>query len=100
MTRPKLQALAKNSPESFRGFDESMSPNVSFRDEPCSLYGGTKALGEEAVEGVGQNFIHRLRSSFDEIDKHRKYLTKIHHHAKVYNNLNSLFHRASAFFGK
>lgn len=94
MTRPEIQSLAKNSPDSLRGFDESMTPNFSFRDEPCSFYSGTKALGEEAIEGVGQNYIWRLRIPFDEFDNHRNYLSKIQRYAKVYNNLNSLSHRA------
>jgi UDP-glucose 4,6-dehydratase len=71
-----------------------MTPNFSFRDQPCSFYSGTKALGEEAIEGVGQNYIWRLRIPFDEFDNHRNYLSKIQRYAKVYNNFNSLSHRA------
>ena len=71
-----------------------MSPNFSFRDLPCSFYSGTKALGEEAIKGVGRNYIWRLRIPFDENDNPRNYLTKIQRYARVYDNLNSLSHRA------
>lgn len=94
MTKPGIQALAKESPEKLRGFDETMTPNFSFRDQPCSFYSGTKALGEEAIRGIGSSYIWRLRIPFDEFDNHRNYLSKIQRYAKVYNNLNSLSHRA------
>jgi dTDP-4-dehydrorhamnose reductase len=94
MTRSEFKAIAAKSPEKIRGFDESMIPNFSFRDQPCSFYSGTKALGEEAIEGVGQNYIWRLRIPFDEFDNHRNYLSKIQRYAKVYNNFNSLSHRS------
>ena len=94
MTRPAFRALAKSSPEKIRGFDETMSPNFSFRDLPCSFYSGTKALGEEAIQGVGQNYIWRLRIPFDEFDNHRNYLSKVQRYAKVYDNFNSLSQRS------
>ena len=45
MTRPEFRAVAASSPERIRGFDETMTPNFTFRDLPCSFYSGTKALG-------------------------------------------------------
>ncbi len=93
MTKPEFRAIAKDSPEKIRGFDETMTPNFSFRDEPCSFYSGTKALGEEAIQDVGHSYIWRLRIPFDEFDNPRNYLTKIQRYAKVYNNFNSLSHR-------
>jgi dTDP-4-dehydrorhamnose reductase len=93
MTKPEFVAIAKHSPEKISGFDETMAPNFSFRDQPCSFYSGTKALGEEAIEGVGQNYIWRLRIPFDEFDNHRNYLSKVQRYVKVYNNFNSLSHR-------
>lgn len=77
-----------------RGFTESDAPNFSFRDGPCSFYSGTKALGEEAIVGVGQSFIWRLRIPFDEFDNARNYLSKVQRYAKVYDNVNSISHRA------
>jgi dTDP-4-dehydrorhamnose reductase len=94
MSKPEIRELAKTSPERLRGFDETMAPNFSFRDEPCSFYSGTKALGEEAISSVGQNYIWRLRIPFDELDNGRNYLSKIQRYAKVYDNLNSLSHRS------
>lgn len=93
MTKPDFLAIARHEPSQIRGFDESMIPNFSFRDQPCSFYSGTKALGEEAIRDVGQNYIWRLRIPFDEFDNHRNYLSKIQRYAKVYNNFNSLSHR-------
>src|SRR5690348_1393274 len=71
-----------------------ISPNFSFRDPPCSFYSGSKALGEEAIAGVGQNYCWRLRIPFDEIDGPRNYLSKVQRYPKVYDNLNSISHRA------
>jgi dTDP-4-dehydrorhamnose reductase len=93
MTKPEFKAIAANSPEKIRGFDESMIPNFSFRDQPCSFYSGTKALGEEVIEGIGSHYIWRLRVPFDEFDSARNYLSKIQRYDKIYNNFNSLSHR-------
>jgi dTDP-4-dehydrorhamnose reductase len=94
MTTPELQKLMETNPGAIRGFTEEDAPNFTFRDPPCSFYSGTKALGEEAIFGIGQAYIWRLRIPFDEYDNPRNYLTKIQRYAKVYNNLNSISHRA------
>jgi dTDP-4-dehydrorhamnose reductase len=77
----------------FRGFTETDAPNFTFRSPPCSFYSGTKALGEEAIAGVGQAYIWRLRIPFDEFDNARNYLSKVQRYAKVYDNVNSISHR-------
>jgi len=94
MTRPELHALAGKSPEKIHGFTETDTPNFSFRDLPCSFYSGTKALGEEAMAGIGQSYVWRLRIPFDEFDNARNYLSKVQRYQKVYENLNSISHRA------
>ena len=93
LTKPELRALAEKSPENIRGFVETDTPNFTFRDLPCSFYSGTKALGEEAIAGVGQSYIWRLRIPFDEFDNGRNYLSKVQRYAKVYDNVNSISHR-------
>jgi len=93
MTRPEVRALVEKSPGSIRGFTEEDAPNFSFRDPPCSFYSGSKALGEEAIAGVGQNYSWRLRIPFDEVDGPRNYLSKVQRYPKVYDNLNSISHR-------
>ncbi len=94
MTRAEVRALAEKSPEKIRGFNETETPNFSFRDGPCSFYSGTKALGEEAIAGIGRSYVWRLRIPFDEFDNARNYLSKVQRYAKVYDNVNSLSHRA------
>jgi len=94
MTKPELRALAEKSPEKIHGFTETDTPNFSFRDGPCSFYSGSKALGEEAMAGIGQSYVWRLRIPFDEIDGARNYLSKVQRYAKVYDNVNSISHRA------
>jgi dTDP-4-dehydrorhamnose reductase len=94
MTKPELRALVEQSPQSVHGFTETDVPNFSFRDGPCSFYSGTKALGEEAVAGIGQSYIWRLRIPFDEFDNARNYLSKVQRYPKVYDNVNSISHRA------
>ena len=94
MTRPEARAMAEKSPEKIHGFTETDTPNFSFRDLPCSFYSGTKALGEEAISGVGRSFIWRLRIPFDEFDNARNYLSKLQRYSKIYDNVNSISHRA------
>jgi dTDP-4-dehydrorhamnose reductase len=93
-TKPELRALVEKSPEKIVGFNEHDAPNFSFRDGPCSFYSGTKALGEEAMIGIGQSYIWRLRIPFDEFDNKRNYLSKVQRYSKVYDNVNSISHRA------
>ena len=93
-TKPELRTLVEKSSAAIRGFDEIDPPNFTFRDGPCSFYSGTKALGEEAVAGIGQSYIWRLRIPFDEFDNARNYLSKVQRYAKVYDNVNSISHRA------
>lgn len=93
-TKPELRALVDKSHQSIHGFTETDTPNFSFRDGPCSFYSGTKALGEEAIAGIGQSYIWRLRIPFDEFDNARNYLSKVQRYSKVYDNVNSVSHRA------
>jgi dTDP-4-dehydrorhamnose reductase len=94
MARPDMRALIEKAPERIRGFTENDPPNFSFREPPCSFYSGAKALGEEAILGVGQNYSWRLRIPFDEFDGARNYLSKVQRYPKVYDNVNSISHRA------
>lgn len=92
MNQDYIRKIALNEPSRLKGFDESFTPNFSFSDGPCSYYSGTKALGEEAIKGIGSHYVWRLRIPFNEINNPRNYLTKIQTYAKVYDNLNSLSH--------
>jgi dTDP-4-dehydrorhamnose reductase len=93
-TKPELRELVANNPAVIRGFTETDIPNFSFRDGPCSFYSGTKALGEEAIAGIGRSYVWRLRIPFDEFDNARNYLSKVQRYPKVYDNVNSVSHRA------
>ena len=53
-----------------------------------------KALGEETIANIGQSYVWRLRIPFDEFDSARNYLSKVQRYAKVYDNVNSVSHRA------
>ena len=94
MTKPAMRLLMEKSPQNILGFTETDAPNFSFRDQPCSFYSGTKALGEEVLAGIGQSYVWRLRIPFDEFDSPRNYLSKVQRYAKVYDNVNSISHRA------
>jgi UDP-glucose 4,6-dehydratase len=43
---------------------------------------------------MGQSYVWRLRIPFDEFDNARNYLSKVQRYAKVYDNVNSISHRA------
>jgi dTDP-4-dehydrorhamnose reductase len=94
LTRPDLHAIVEKTPEKIHGFVETDTPNFSFRDLPCSFYSGSKALAEEAISGVGRSYIWRLRIPFDEFDNARNYLSKVQRYPKIYDNVNSVSHRA------
>ena len=89
-----MRELIATAPENVLGFTEMDTPNFTFRDSPCSFYSGSKALGEEAISGIGENYIWRLRIPFDEFDSPRNYLTKLQRYPKAYENVNSISHRA------
>ncbi len=93
LSKPELKSLATTNPIAVHGYTEMDEPNFTLRHPPCSFYSGTKALGEEAIAGIGQSYIWRLRIPFDELDHPRNYLTKIQRYAKVYDNVNSISHR-------
>lgn len=103
LTKPKLKSLVDNElqtshfglrPSHVHGFTETDPPNFSFRSPPCSFYSGTKALGEEVMLPLANGYLWRLRIPFDEFDNPRNYLTKVQTYSKVYNNVNSISHRA------
>jgi dTDP-4-dehydrorhamnose reductase len=91
---PEMTALREREPAAILGFSESDEPNFSFRKLPASFYSGSKALAEEAITGLGQVYLWRVRIPFDEQDHPRNYLTKLQRYAKLYDNVNSLTHRA------
>ena len=93
LTRPELRSLVEQSPECIRGYTETDESNFSFRHPPCSFYSGTKGLAEEAIKGIGQSYIWRLRIPFDEFDSSRNYLSKLQRYSRVYDNVNSISHR-------
>ncbi len=94
LTKPELRALLETNPSAFHGFTETDPPNFCFRDLPCSFYSGTKAIGEEALLNAPQCYVWRLRIPFDEFDSPRNYLSKVQRYSKVYDNVNSISHRA------
>jgi dTDP-4-dehydrorhamnose reductase len=89
-----LRERFRKEPAAFRGFDETDPPNFSFRQPPCSFYSASKALAEEALGPLPNGYLWRLRIPFDEQDNPRNYLTKLLSYPRVYDNINSLSHRA------
>jgi dTDP-4-dehydrorhamnose reductase len=94
LTAPEARKIVTSEPSRLLGFTETDPPNFSFRSPPCSFYSGTKALAEEVMHGIGHGYLWRLRIPFDEFDNPRNYLTKIQSYARVYDNVNSVSHRA------
>src|ERR1700690_713334 len=92
LNQPEIRRLFAEHPEKIYGFTEWDEPNFSFRHAPCNFYSGTKALAEEAIRGVGQCYIWRLRMPFYERDETRNLLSKLQHYARVYDNVNSISH--------
>lgn len=74
------------------GWREEDEPNFSFRSPPCSFYSGTKALGEEVLEGAENCFVWRLRIPFNEERNPRNYLHKLLSYDCLLEAENSVSH--------
>ena len=74
------------------GWTENDSPNFSFRSPPCSFYSGSKALGEEVLEGAANCYIWRLRIPFNEERSPRNYLQKLLNYDSLLEAENSVSH--------
>ena len=72
------------------GFTEADAPNFTFRQNNCSFYSGTKALGEETLAGASNVYIWRLRIPFNEVDSPRNYLTKLMRYSRLLEAANSI----------
>ena len=75
-----------------KGWTEDDSPNFSFRSPPCSFYSGSKALGEEVLEGAENCYIWRLRIPFNEERSPRNYLQKLLNYDSLLEAENSVSH--------
>ncbi len=75
-----------------KGFTELDAPNFSFRQNNCSFYSGTKALGEELLSGAERCYVWRLRIPFNHVDSPRNYITKMLRYDRLLNATNSLSH--------
>jgi UDP-glucose 4,6-dehydratase len=75
-----------------KGWTEVDSPNFSLRSPPCSFYSGTKALGEEVLEGAANCYIWRLRIPFNEERSPRNYLQKLLNYDSLLEAENSVSH--------
>jgi len=71
-------------------FTELDPPNFTFRQNNCSFYSGTKALGEEVLNGHPNVYVWRLRIPFDHIDSPRNYLTKLIRYNRLLEATNSI----------
>lgn len=71
-------------------FTEEDPPNFSFRQNNCSYYSGTKALGEEILQAQSIAYIWRLRIPFNNMDGPRNYLTKLIRYDNLLEASNSI----------
>ena len=74
------------------GWKEEDEPNFSFRSPPCSFYSGTKALGEEVLDGAENCFVWRLRIPFNHEPNPRNYLQKLLNYENLLEAENSVSH--------
>lgn len=72
------------------GFTETDTPNFTFRQNNCSFYSGTKALGEDVLAGRPDVFVWRLRIPFENTDNPRNYLTKLMRYPTLLEATNSV----------
>lgn len=72
------------------GFSETDAPNFTFRQNNCSFYSGTKALGEEVLAGRPDVYLWRLRIPFNQVDSPRNYLSKLMRYQTLLEATNSI----------
>jgi dTDP-4-dehydrorhamnose reductase len=72
------------------GFTEEDAPNFTFRQNNCSFYSGTKALGEEVLAGQPNVYIWRLRIPFNNEESPRNYLTKLMRYQRLLEAENAI----------
>jgi len=72
------------------GFTEDDAPNFTFRQDNCSFYSGTKALGEEVLADRPSVYIWRLRIPFDHVYHPRNYLAKLIRYQTLLEATNSI----------
>ena len=90
LDRPDIRQLFDTCPDKFHGFTEWDEPNLSFRRAPCNFYCGSKALAEEAIQGMGRCYIWRPGTIFDERDDGRNLLSKLQRSSAVYDGIISV----------
>jgi len=72
------------------GWTEEDEANFSFRNGPCSFYSGSKALGEEVLEGAENCYVWRLRIPFNDERSPRNYLQKLINYDSLLEAENSV----------
>jgi len=90
--RAALLRLIAECPERLRGFTEADEPNFSFRSAPCDFFSGTVALAEEAIRGIGRNYIWRIGLPFNDRDEPENFLRSIQGAEKICDGINLLSH--------
>jgi dTDP-4-dehydrorhamnose reductase len=90
LNRPEIRQFFATHPDRFHGFAEWDEPNLSFRRAPCNFYCGSKALAEEAIQGMGRCYIWRPGTLFDERDDGRNLLSKLQRARTVYDSIISV----------
>lgn len=73
-----------------KGFTEEDAPNFTFRQDNCSWYSGTKALGEEMLWEYEEVYIWRLRIPFGWDDHPRNYISKLIRYERLLDATNSI----------
>jgi dTDP-4-dehydrorhamnose reductase len=92
MGRAELLRMISECPEKIRGFTESDEPNFSFRATPCNFFSGTVALAEEAIRGIGRNYIWRLGQPFNDHAEPENFLQQIQIAEKIYDGVSAYSH--------
>jgi dTDP-4-dehydrorhamnose reductase len=92
IAREELVRMIRECPEKIRGFTEADEPNFSFRAAPCNFFSGTAALAEEAIRGIGRNYIWRLGQAFNECDEPENFLKTVQDAEKIYNGVQAYSH--------
>jgi dTDP-4-dehydrorhamnose reductase len=76
-----------------KGWKEYEKPNLSFVENNCSFYTGTKVLSEQVTNLPRKRYVWRIRLPFDENNEPRNYLSKLLKYDSLVNAQNSISHK-------
>ena len=76
-----------------RPFTEDDEPILTFQNNNCSFYTGTKVMSEQLLRHVTKKYIWRIRLPFENVHNNRNYFSKLIKYDRLISAPNSISHK-------